>query len=100
MLLPVNVNAMESCCLWFCCRLYSCQSILVHELGHALHNLAMDTHQRLAVCDAYAAARTAGAYPSTCYMLTNEQEYWACGEWLQMQMHYRRVASVAAAVGL
>eukprot|EP00195_Chlamydomonas_chlamydogama_P015254 CAMPEP_0202891678 /NCGR_PEP_ID=MMETSP1392-20130828/1679_1 /ASSEMBLY_ACC=CAM_ASM_000868 /TAXON_ID=225041 /ORGANISM="Chlamydomonas chlamydogama, Strain SAG 11-48b" /LENGTH=532 /DNA_ID=CAMNT_0049575503 /DNA_START=91 /DNA_END=1690 /DNA_ORIENTATION=+ len=59
--------------------LYPCQSILVHEFGHAVLNLAMtpDQHERL--CAAYNAALVSGHYSPDIYMMENEQEYFATG---------------------
>eukprot|EP00983_Pelagomonas_calceolata_P040958 1137837-Pelagomonas_calceolata.AAC.6 len=61
------------------CRLYPCQSIFVHEFGHAVMNLGMplDTRQRLQ--EAYQAAVDEGIYPKDSYIVVNEHEYFATG---------------------
>ncbi|MEW5298967.1 MAG: hypothetical protein WDW36_002032 [Sanguina aurantia] len=58
-------------------RVYPCQSILVHEMGHAVMNLAMSEHQVKQVCALFNEALTSDRYPRDCYMMSNEQEYWA-----------------------
>ncbi|MEW5313301.1 MAG: hypothetical protein WDW38_004879 [Sanguina aurantia] len=60
-------------------RVYPCQSILVHEMGHAVMNLAMSEHQVKQVCALFNEALTSDRYPRDCYMMSNEQEYWATG---------------------
>lgn len=58
-------------------RLYPCQSILVHELGHTVLTLGVAHEVVAAVCAAYDAALAAGMYGRDTYMMANEQEYWA-----------------------
>ncbi|KXZ44114.1 hypothetical protein GPECTOR_73g635 [Gonium pectorale] len=86
-------------------RWYPCQSILVHEVGHAVLNMGMRPGGRRGqaaagaaggglasggggggptgppgveeVLEAYLAAMQDRLYPAGCYMATNEQEYWA-----------------------
>ncbi|KAG2427178.1 hypothetical protein HXX76_010897 [Chlamydomonas incerta] len=60
-------------------RWYPCQSILVHEVGHAVHSLGLGPGRVAGVMAAYSAALQAGRYPPGCYMALNEQEYWAVG---------------------
>ncbi|GFR51070.1 hypothetical protein Agub_g13394, partial [Astrephomene gubernaculifera] len=58
-------------------RWYPCQSILVHELGHAVLNLGLRAEQVAQVLAAFRQAQQERLYPADCYMMTNEQEYWA-----------------------
>ncbi|KAG2483963.1 hypothetical protein HYH03_017208 [Edaphochlamys debaryana] len=66
-------------------RWYPCQSILVHEMGHAVHNMGLSGEQVAAVLEAYRAAMEEKLYPPGCYMAVNEQEYWAvaCESWFE-----------------
>ncbi|GIL65044.1 hypothetical protein Vafri_18899 [Volvox africanus] len=60
-------------------RWYPCQSILIHEVGHMVHNMGLPSGPEgvEGVLEAYRAAMKARLYPKGCYMMTNEQEYWA-----------------------
>ncbi|GIL88810.1 hypothetical protein Vretimale_16970 [Volvox reticuliferus] len=60
-------------------RWYPCQSILIHEMGHMVHNMGLPSGPEgvEGVLEAYRAAMKARLYPKGCYMMTNEQEYWA-----------------------
>ncbi|PNW69673.1 hypothetical protein CHLRE_26g756997v5 [Chlamydomonas reinhardtii] len=84
-------------------RWYPCQSILVHEVGHAVHNLGLMAAQVAGVMAAYTSAMEAGRYPPDCYMASNEQEYWAVGveAWFESSIRTdvssAAVAAVAAA---
>jgi len=60
-------------------RFYPCQSILVHELGHAVMNLGMPDATRARLQAAYQAAVRDGLYPPACYMVVNDHEYFATG---------------------
>ncbi|GAX79212.1 hypothetical protein CEUSTIGMA_g6652.t1 [Chlamydomonas eustigma] len=60
-------------------RMYPCQSIYVHELGHAVLNLGLIPEHHRALCEAYEAAVHAKLYPDSIYMMSNEQEYFATG---------------------
>ncbi|PNH09803.1 hypothetical protein TSOC_003545, partial [Tetrabaena socialis] len=58
-------------------RMYPCQSILVHEVGHAVLNCGLGAGGVEEVMRAFREAMKARLYPPDCYMATNEQEYWA-----------------------
>ncbi|KAG1658383.1 hypothetical protein FOA52_010061 [Chlamydomonas sp. UWO 241] len=60
-------------------HVYPYQSVFVHELGHAVLNIGLNIEWHKAVCDAFDAARVGRLYRPECYMMTNEQEYWAVG---------------------
>src|SRR5262249_28148786 len=60
---------------------YNGENILVHEFGHAIHEMAVNTvdtefDQRLK--DSYGEAKRAGLWKNT-YAATNHKEYWAEG---------------------
>lgn len=60
---------------------YAAENILVHELSHAVHELALarvDASFDARLAEAYAAARAAGRWAGT-YASTNHREYWAEG---------------------
>ena len=60
---------------------YRGESILVHELSHAIFDMAIDLYEptvRPRLTAAYAAAQAAGRFQGT-YAITNESEYWAEG---------------------
>lgn len=59
--------------------IFPTQSILVHEFGHAVMNLGLGKAQNVEICQAYHAAVSKGLYPKNCYMMCNDQEYWAIG---------------------
>ena len=56
---------------------YSCQSILVHELAHAVLNLSLASEVQQELLDCYDQARQNETYPPDSYLLSNEQEYFA-----------------------
>lgn len=56
---------------------YPCQSILVHELAHAVLNLALASEVRQDLISCYERGKEMGTYPRDSYLLTNEQEFFA-----------------------
>lgn len=60
-------------------RWYSQESILIHELAHSVMALGMTEGQVQEVEAAFRAAKAAGLYDQSCYMMANEHEYWAEG---------------------
>lgn len=58
---------------------YREESVLCHEFGHTVMNLGMSDEARGLVSAAHADALRRRLYPSSCYMGSNADEYWAEG---------------------
>ncbi len=58
---------------------YPHESVLIHEFGHAVMNLGLDSAERRAVRAAYRGAIDQGLYSPGSYMGSSAEEYWAEG---------------------
>ena len=58
---------------------YRHESILIHEFGHAVMNLGLDSAERRAVRAAYRSAINDGLYSPDSYIGSSADEYWAEG---------------------
>ena len=58
---------------------YREESVLCHEFGHTVMNLGLSEEARGLIRAAHADALTRRLYPSSCYMASNPDEYWAEG---------------------
>ncbi|KAI8473554.1 MAG: hypothetical protein J3K34DRAFT_499330 [Monoraphidium minutum] len=55
------------------------ESILIHEVGHAVMDIGLSEEERSQIAAAYEDAKRSGTYDPACYMMENASEYWAEG---------------------
>lgn len=82
--------------------MFCSMSVLVHELGHAVMNIAVPDDTLGRIYSAYCAAKAAGTYPDGCYMMVNEQEYWAAAveAWFESTVRVEPNAGLNSREGL